>query len=250
MIDVPHRYYLFGTGLLVRLDLKRDRILIATWVALLTATCYASAAATAALYPTVSDQVSAARAINSSGAIVALYGPVLDPHSLGELAMTKMTVLYAVLVAVMCLVVIRRHTRTEEESGRTELVGGTARGGGGGGFVGQRRPRLSRCGGQPGRWAPDRRVTVVRRVLGRDRVGSSWSQRGRVPVVREQSHLRGVRGCSDSRDVRAAGSRRHVLGLMAQLALAVRLVHPAQGLVISPAVGAVALPGPDRRARR
>ena len=30
-------------------------------------------------------------------AIVALYGPILDVHSVGELAMTKMTVLYAVL---------------------------------------------------------------------------------------------------------------------------------------------------------
>ena len=33
--------------------------------------------------------------------MVALYGPILDTSSLGELAMTKMTVLYAVFVAFM-----------------------------------------------------------------------------------------------------------------------------------------------------
>ena len=45
--------------------------------------------------------MAAARAINASPAVVALYGPILDVHSLGELAMTKLTVLYAVFVALM-----------------------------------------------------------------------------------------------------------------------------------------------------
>ena len=51
-----------------------------------------------------------------------------DPrrHSLGELAMTKVTVLYAVILALMFVVVVRRHTRTEEESGHAELLAGTA----------------------------------------------------------------------------------------------------------------------------
>ena len=40
--------------------------------------------------------------------------------------MTKMTVVYAVFVAVLLVVVVRRHTRLEEESGRAELLGGTA----------------------------------------------------------------------------------------------------------------------------
>ena len=66
-------------------------------------------------------QVAAAEAINASPALVALYGPILDVHSLGELAMTKMTVLYAVFVAFMAVVVVRRHTRVEEETGRAEL---------------------------------------------------------------------------------------------------------------------------------
>lgn len=115
-----------GTGLLIRQALVRDRILAPTWIAVLAGTCYASAAATASLYPTAADRIGAATGLNASPAIVALYGPILDVHSLGELAMTKMTVLYAVFVAAMCIVLVRRHTRTEEESGRTELIRATA----------------------------------------------------------------------------------------------------------------------------
>jgi ABC-2 type transport system permease protein len=115
-----------GTALLTRAALRRDRLLASIWIALLTVVAYASAAATESLYPTVADQVAAARAINASPAVVALYGPILDESSLGELAMTKMTVLYAVFVALLLVVVVRRHTRGDEENGRAELVAGTA----------------------------------------------------------------------------------------------------------------------------
>ena len=40
--------------------------------------------------------------------------------------MTKLTVLYAVFVALLVLVLVRRHTRGEEEAGRAELLGATA----------------------------------------------------------------------------------------------------------------------------
>ena len=115
-----------GWQLLLRLALRRDRILAGAWTAVLVMMSVASAAATPSLYADQADRVHAAEALNSSPAIVALYGPVLDVTSEGELAMTKMTVLYAVFVAVLFIVVVRRHTRVEEESGRTELVGGTA----------------------------------------------------------------------------------------------------------------------------
>lgn len=115
-----------GTALLARTALRRDRLIIPVWLVVLTVMVYASAAATSTLYRSTAEQVAAARSINASGAIVALYGPILDTHSLGELAMTKMTVLYAVFVAVFLVVLVRRHTRVEEESGRLELVGATA----------------------------------------------------------------------------------------------------------------------------
>ncbi|GAB7006019.1 multidrug efflux ABC transporter permease [Nocardioides sp. AN3] len=115
-----------GTDLLLRQNLRRDRIIAPVWLAALAAVCWVSAAATGGLYGTEAERVRAATAINDSPAIVALYGPILDVHSLGELAMTKMTVLYAVFGAVLFVVLVRRHTRVEEESGRAELTGGAA----------------------------------------------------------------------------------------------------------------------------
>ncbi|GAA3543522.1 ABC transporter permease [Nocardioides daeguensis] len=115
-----------GWRLLLRLGLRQDRVLAPVALAVLVLMSIASAAATPGLYADQADRVRAAEAINASPAIVALYGPILDVTSEGELAMTKMTVLYAVFVAVLFIVVVRRHTRVEEETGRTELVGGTA----------------------------------------------------------------------------------------------------------------------------
>lgn len=117
-----------GTLLVARQALRRDWLLVTVWAGLLILLVYASAAATGSLYPTPADQLRAAQAINNSPATVALYGALLDERSLGELAMTKVTVLYAVILALMFVVVVRRHTRTEEESGHAELLGGTALG--------------------------------------------------------------------------------------------------------------------------
>ena len=115
-----------GRRLLIRLALRRDRVMVPIWYAVLLLVCYASAASTQTLYSTAAERVQAAEAINASPGLVALYGPILDVHSTGELAMTKMTVLYATFVAVMLLFVVRRHTA----SGRGGRAGGADRWGG------------------------------------------------------------------------------------------------------------------------
>ena len=114
-----------GWPLLLRLGLRRDRVLAPVAIGVLVLMSVASAAATPSLYSGTAERVRAAQAIDDSPAIVALYGPILDVTSEGELAMAKMTVLYAVFAAVLFVVVVRRHTRVEEETGRTELVAGT-----------------------------------------------------------------------------------------------------------------------------
>ncbi|WP_183096370.1 ABC transporter permease [Nocardioides stalactiti] len=106
--------------------LRRDAVAASVSIGVLVLLCVTSAVATPGLYDDEGARVRAAEAINASPAIVALYGPVLDVTSEGELAMSKMTVLYAVFVAVLFVVLVRRHTRVEEESGRAELVGSSA----------------------------------------------------------------------------------------------------------------------------
>lgn len=117
-----------GTGILTRQAFRRDRLIAPIWVVLLALFVYASAAAVPSLYKTAAERIQAAEAINANPAIVALYGPILDVHSVGELSMTKATVLYAIFIAILMVILVRRHTRVEEESGRLELVAGTATG--------------------------------------------------------------------------------------------------------------------------
>jgi ABC-2 type transport system permease protein len=114
-----------GTTLLLRHDLRRDRVVIPAWVSVLVLMTFASASATGSLFAQMQDRISIATAVNEQPGLVALYGPILDPRSAGELAMSKLTVLYALFSAALYVVLVRRHTRVEEESGRAELVGGT-----------------------------------------------------------------------------------------------------------------------------
>lgn len=117
---------LVGTPALTRLALRRDRWMILAWLAVPIVVSFASAAATKDLYSTDADLVKAADTINSSPGIVALYGPILDPRSIGEVSMTKTTVTYAVLISVMMLFLVRRHLRRDEEDGEAELIASTA----------------------------------------------------------------------------------------------------------------------------
>lgn len=114
---------LLGTAALVRLALRRDRWLLPAWVGFFTAIVAFSASATVGLYPDEASRIAAANTINSTAAVVALYGPIYDPTSLGALSMTKMTAMYATLMSILMVALVVRHTRAEEEAGRLELVG-------------------------------------------------------------------------------------------------------------------------------
>jgi ABC-2 type transport system permease protein len=114
---------LTGTAGLVRLALRRDRFLIPAWVGLSAAMAAFSASATVGLYPNEASRIEAANTINSASAAVALYGPIYDPTSLGALSITKLTAVYAALLSILMVMLVVRHTRAEEETGRLELVG-------------------------------------------------------------------------------------------------------------------------------
>lgn len=118
-----------GTSVLLRLALRRDRILLPVWIVIFAGTAAASPSATVDFYPSVESRIVAAQAANNLaslvafyGRLVAFYGRIEDPTSLGALSMLKMSVMGAALVAVLMAIVIVRHTRAEEESGRMELV--------------------------------------------------------------------------------------------------------------------------------
>ena len=114
-----------GTAALMRLALRRDRIVLAAFIVILVIMVAASASATVNLYPDEASRVKTAAAVNGSTAALALYGPIRDEASIGALATFKMGIMGAIAVAVLALFIVVRHTRTEEETGRLELLGAT-----------------------------------------------------------------------------------------------------------------------------
>lgn len=113
---------LHGTGALVRLALRRDRILLPSWVVGFAAMASFSVVATKDLYPSEESLRSASDLINATASLVALYGKIYAPTSLGAVSLIKMTAFGAALVAVLFVFMTIRHTRSDEESGRLELV--------------------------------------------------------------------------------------------------------------------------------
>lgn len=113
---------LVGTVPLLRLALRRDR-----WLLPLIAVGFAGVAAstvssTAALYPDAAGRVEAAVAMNGTASLVALYGRIYDPTSLGALAVIKLSAFGASLLALVIVAMVIRHTRVDEESGRLESL--------------------------------------------------------------------------------------------------------------------------------
>ncbi|MDQ2721949.1 MAG: ABC transporter permease [Actinomycetota bacterium] len=111
-----------GAPAMLRLVLRRDRFLMPVWLLIFVLVAAGSASATEGLYPTVASRVAAAETANATPALLALYGRIYDPASLGGLAMLKLTVLGAVFIGVLMSLTVLRHTRGEEESGRLELM--------------------------------------------------------------------------------------------------------------------------------
>lgn len=114
-----------GTATLARFAVRRDRVVIPVVIAAFVGTVVASAVATTGLYPSEAGRFAAASAVNDMPAMVALYGRVWDPTSLGALVIMKLVAFGTAMVAVTAIMLVVRHTRAEEESGRLELIGAT-----------------------------------------------------------------------------------------------------------------------------
>lgn len=115
---------LAGTATLTRLAARRDRLFAPVWILIFAASAGVSASATLSLYPQLAARRAAAIAINSTPALVALYGRIYDTSSLGAISMIKMTAFGSALVAVVTAQLVVRHTRADEDTGRADVLSG------------------------------------------------------------------------------------------------------------------------------
>ena len=114
-----------GTLRMLRFYLRRDRVSLPLWVLLLSlplASVYVGSILK--VYPTAAARAGFAASIMASPAQRALYGQIYN-DSLGAVGIWKAGMFHT-LIAVAVILTVIRHTRADEETGRTELVDSTA----------------------------------------------------------------------------------------------------------------------------
>ncbi|HEX5299058.1 MAG TPA: ABC transporter permease [Streptosporangiaceae bacterium] len=116
---------LAGTGELTRLAVRRDRIALPAAVYVIVALVAGTAYSFRKLYPTEAGRAALAATGESNPALRFLYGR-LDGDSLGSLTTWRYGIWAAIFTALMAIFVVVRHTRTDEEAGRLELLGSAA----------------------------------------------------------------------------------------------------------------------------
>lgn len=125
---------LTGTGTLLRLALRRDRIMMPIWVIVLGGSFSSVGKSLSSLYDTAAQRAELAASMNGNSSLRAVYGPVFN-DSVGGLVTWRMVGFGAAMAAVMSLIIVIRHTREEEETGRQEMLSAA--------MVGRRAPLTS-----------------------------------------------------------------------------------------------------------
>ena len=116
---------LAGTWPLVRFTARLDRVRIALWIGGVALLVLGSAASIAGLYPTQADLDAAAAPLYDNAAMIALQAPTYAIDTLGGQIVFNMGGFGYVVMGLMGMFLVGRHTRGDEEQGRTELLRAT-----------------------------------------------------------------------------------------------------------------------------
>jgi ABC-2 type transport system permease protein len=116
---------LTGTLPLVRLVLRRDRVRLPVWLLSILGVVYASAGVVQQQYGEQASLDRYAQTMGNSPAVIAMSGPPTALHTLGGATIYEINVTVMIAVALMAVFLVVRHTRAEEETGRTEMVRST-----------------------------------------------------------------------------------------------------------------------------
>ncbi|HTZ44388.1 MAG TPA: ABC transporter permease [Jatrophihabitans sp.] len=113
---------LTGTRDLLRLYVRRDRVKLPAGILLMALVMASNVSGFKRLYSTAQERADFARGIDSNNAQLFLYGAVHRGDTLGGLVAWRSAAIGGVVMGLISLFLVIRHTRGEEESGRAELV--------------------------------------------------------------------------------------------------------------------------------
>lgn len=111
-----------GYGVLLRSFLRRDWWQVLAWTVGITILYWSQAVSVDGLYKTQAELDKVAATLVDNSAFIALAGPTRALNTIGGQVFWQASAFGAVLIALMAMFLVGRHTRAEEESSRGELV--------------------------------------------------------------------------------------------------------------------------------
>lgn len=112
-----------GSGRLLRLALREDRLRIALWTVGLTSMALFTVPSVESAYGGAEGMAARAEFAGNPAAVL-INGPTFAPGNvtLGSMIASELGMMTSLAVAVMSILLVTRHTRAEEDSGRSDLV--------------------------------------------------------------------------------------------------------------------------------
>jgi ABC-2 type transport system permease protein len=121
-VAVAPAHELAGTWHLTRLALRRDRVTLPIWIVLLSVVPGSTVRTFAQFYPTAADRLALQAGATANPSYALLYGPPFDLTTAGGFIAWRMCGFLALLIGLMAVFTVTRHTRAEEDTGRAELL--------------------------------------------------------------------------------------------------------------------------------
>ncbi|GAB3758966.1 ABC transporter permease [Microlunatus parietis] len=115
---------LAGTGGLVRLILRRDRVILPVWLGAIAVTVLQWVATAGTVYPTQASRQARFDEVAATPMFLLFQGQLFGT-SLGAVLVQRAAPVAAMLAALGAALMTARHTRAEEQTGRRELLGAT-----------------------------------------------------------------------------------------------------------------------------
>ncbi|WP_202077898.1 ABC transporter permease [Caldalkalibacillus salinus] len=111
------------TGKMIRLIVRRDRMRLPIWLIALTVITVISASSLAGAFHSQEERQAIAETMKNP-AVTAMVGPGygVDHYTVGAMMAHQMLLFTAIAVAIMSILLVTRHTRTDEEEGRIEFI--------------------------------------------------------------------------------------------------------------------------------
>ncbi len=114
---------LAGARPLLALALRRERVRIPVYVLLFVLLVAETAATSKETYPTEATRAAYVATVEGNPGLIAMVGPPLDLTTVGGDVAWQIGGFGAAFVALMSMFIVGRHTRAEEQNGRSELIG-------------------------------------------------------------------------------------------------------------------------------